>query len=212
MNIYRNQQLISAHTCLDCDTVTQFALAVYVFCCHSYCVPPPTLQACQLTLAVIGDALVLKAVSTHCPHSIKLSSSALIPRHRGNIVTAVQIAFEVLRNARRWWERSVWKFIPVFTLILSKVGVCILVCVKRTGPYLSWRFSLRSGCCCRFVPRPWQAGRTFLHMADWWCHSQCQTSSRWRFRLSAPAWLYTLLHQGQVTRWCWLCYCHSPLN
>lgn len=102
----RVQQLKSTHTCLDCDTVTRFALAVYVFCCHGCCVPLPTLQACQLTLAVIGGALVLEAVSTHCRHSVKLSSSALIPRHRGHIVTAVQIAFEVLRDARHWWERA----------------------------------------------------------------------------------------------------------
>lgn len=90
------------HTSLDFHTVTWFAPAVSVLCHHTSCVILTTVQPRQITLVLIGGALIHVAISTHGPHLVKLSSSDVVPRHGGHIVAAAQVGFEVVRNTRHW--------------------------------------------------------------------------------------------------------------
>lgn len=93
--------LVTAHTCLDCDAVAGFALAVTVLCQRGGRVMPSTEQTCQVTPDFPRNALVLVAIRTDSGHCEKLSQYlAIVPGCGGHIVTAAQIGREVLRNAR----------------------------------------------------------------------------------------------------------------
>lgn len=66
------------------------------------CIVPSAKQTCQITLVVVGDALVLVAIRADGCHSVKLPEPvAVVPRHGGHVVAAAQTRLEVLGNTWR---------------------------------------------------------------------------------------------------------------